>query len=140
LSLDPQGALDITGTPGSLEDAIGDATIQERSQGRFDSTRALTNAIRRGDRDAMRMWEDSVRSLSAALASLINILDPEVVILGGGIARAGATLFRPLKQFLDMFEWRPGESKARIVTAKLGDRAGAFGAAWNAIQFASVDK
>jgi len=137
LSLDPQGALDITGTPGSLEDAIGDATIQKRSQGRFDSTRALTNAIRRGDGDARRIWQESLRSLGAATASLINILDPEVVIIGGGITRAGATLFRPLKQFLNKFEWRPGGAEARIVTARLGDRAGAFGAACNAIQFAS---
>ena len=140
LSLDPQGALDITGTPGSLEDAIGDATIRKRSQGRFDSTRGLTNAVRRGNREAVRIWKDSVRNLAAASASLINILDPEVVILGGGIARAGAILFRPLKEFLNQFEWRPGGSKARTVTAKLGDRAGAFGAAWNAIQFASDDK
>jgi glucokinase len=137
LSLDPRGALDITGTPGSLEDAIGDATIQKRSQGRYDSTRALTNAVRRGDRDAIRIWQDSVRGLAAATASLINILDPDVVIFGGGITRAGATLFRPLKRFLDKFEWRPGGAKARIVPAKLGDRAGAFGAAWNAIQFPS---
>jgi glucokinase len=140
LSLDPQGDLDITGTPGSLEDAIGDTTIQKRSQGRFDSTRALTNAVRRGDRDATRIWQDSVRGLAAATASLINILDPDVVILGGGITRAGATLSRPLKRFLDKFEWRPGGSKARILRAKLGDRAGAFGAAWNAVQFSSDDK
>jgi glucokinase len=140
LSLDPRGARDITGTPGSLEDAIGDATIEKRSQGRFHSTRALVNAVRRGDAEAKRVWEDSVRALAAAIASLINILDPEVVILGGGIVRAGAALFRPLRRFLDDFEWRPGGAQARIVTAKLGDRAGAFGAAWNAIQFAAIAK
>jgi len=140
LSLDPHGLPDITGTPGSLEDAIGDATIKKRSQGRFASTHELTDAVRRRDREALRLWRDSVRGLAAATASLINILDPETVILGGGIARASTILFRPLKQFLDKFEWRPGGSKARIVAAKLGDRAGAFGAAWNAIQFVSNSK
>jgi glucokinase len=140
LSLNPQGPPDITSTPGSLEDAIGDATIQKRSQGRFDSTRKLANAVRRGDREARRVWQDSLRTLAAATASLINTLDPETVILGGGIARAGVTLFRPLRQFLDKFEWRPGGSKARIVPARLGDRAGAFGAAWNAIQFGAEQK
>jgi glucokinase len=140
LSLDPKGPPDITGTPGSLEDAIGDATIQKRSQGRFDSTRALVKAARRGDVEARRTWKDSIRALAAATASLINILDPEVVILGGGIARAGAILFRPLKRFLNDFEWRPGGARALIVPARLGDRAGAFGAAWNAIQLASTHK
>jgi glucokinase len=55
------------------------------------------------------------------------------VIIGGGIAKAGPALFRPLKEFLARFEWRPGGQRARIVPAKLGDRAGAFGAAWNAL-------
>jgi glucokinase len=140
LSLDPHGPPDVTGTPGSLEDAIGDATIKKRSKGRFNSTLALTNAARRDDSEAKRIWQDSIRALAAATASLINILDPEVVILGGGIAAAGATLFRPLQRFLDDFEWRPGGSQSRIVPAKLGDRAGAFGAAWNAIQFASNNR
>jgi glucokinase len=61
-------------------------------------------------------------------------LDPEVVILGGGITQAGAALFSPLRVFLNRFEWRPGGARARIVRAKLGDRAGSFGAAWQAIQ------
>jgi glucokinase len=73
--------------------------------------------------------------LAAAIVSFINVLDPERVILGGGIAQAGTVLLRPLKTFLDKFEWRPGGARARIVTAKLGDRAGAFGAAWNAMHF-----
>ena len=133
LSLNPLGSLDITGTPGSLEDAIGDCTIKARSQGRFKSTSALVQASRLGDVDARRVWLESVRALAAAVASLVNVLDPEVVILGGGISQAGPALFRPLRTFLDQFEWRPGGVRVRLVAAKLGGRAGAFGAAWNAI-------
>jgi glucokinase len=134
VSLAPEGPADITGTPGSLEDAIGDSTVQARSHGRFCSTRDLVAAARKRDADACRIWIASVRSLAAGIASLINALDPEVVILGGGITQAGAALFRPLQDFLNQFEWRPGGARARIVRAKLGDRAGAFGAAWQAIQ------
>jgi glucokinase len=71
--------------------------------------------------------------LAAGIASLINVLDPQVVVVGGGIASAGAALFNPLKTYLTEFEWRPSGRKARIVPAKLGGRAGAFGAAWNAM-------
>jgi glucokinase len=134
ISLDPQGAPDITGTPGSLEDTIGDCTVQQRSRGRFASTRALVEACRLGDGEAERIWEKSVRALAAAVASLINVLDPEVVVLGGGISRAGPMLFAPLRKLLDEFEWRPGGRKVRLVRARLGDRAGGFGAAWNALQ------
>jgi glucokinase len=134
LSLNPEGRPDITGTPGSLEDAIGDSTLSLRSGGRFTSTRDLVAAARKRDKDASKIWLTSVRALAAGIASLINALDPQVVILSGGITNAGGALFRPLAGFLDQFEWRPGGAQARIVRARLGDRAGAFGAAWKAIQ------
>lgn len=133
ISLDPVGAPDITCTPGSLEDAIGDCTVRARSRDRFPSTKALVTACQKGDREARAVWDKSVHTLGAGIVSLINALDPEVVIIGGGIAKAGAHLFRPLKQYLAHFEWRPGGARVRVVPAKLGDRAGAFGAAWNAI-------
>jgi glucokinase len=56
-------------------------------------------------------------------------VDPEVVILGGGIAGAGPALFEPLERFLDSVEWRPLGRRARILPAALGDLAGAIGAA-----------
>jgi glucokinase len=134
ISLDPNGSGDITGTPGSLEDAIGDSTVQARSRGRFSSTRALVAAAQKRDPEARKIWLASVRALAAGITSLINALDPEVVILGGGITQAGAALVRPVREFLNQFEWRPGDARARIVRAKLGERAGAFGAAWQAMQ------
>ncbi len=135
VSLDPAGSRDICGTPGSLEDAIGECTIKTRTQGQFPSTQALVAASKKNDRDAQRIWLKSVQDLAAAIASLINVLDPEVVVIGGGIAKAGSALFRPLKHYLARFEWRPGGSRVRVVPAKLGDSASAFGAAWNAIHF-----
>lgn len=133
LSLNPDGPLDVTHSPGSLEYAIGDYTVSERSSGRFSSTADLVGAVRQGDSEARAVWLKSVRALGAALAGLINVLDPQVVVIGGGISQAGPALFRPLRTCLDQFEWRPGGHRAKIVAARLGDRAGAFGAAWNAI-------
>jgi glucokinase len=135
ISLDPAGPPDIVGTPGSLEDAMGGCTLQSRTNGRYKSTQELIVASNRQDPEARSIWLKSVQALAAAIASLINILDPEAVIIGGGVAKAGPALFRPLKDYLERFEWRPGGRRARIVPAKLGDRAGAFGAAWNAIHF-----
>jgi glucokinase len=135
ISLNFEGTGDVANTPGSLEDAIGECTILARTRGRFSCTQTLVAASNRNNRNARLVWQKSVRALAAGIASLINVLDPEVVVIGGGISKAGAALFRPLNQYLAQFEWRPRGASARIVRAKLGDRAGAFGAAWNAIHF-----
>jgi glucokinase len=129
VSLDPEGDLGIVGTPGSLEDAIGDHSLGERTQGRFSDTRELVAAAVVGDPVARDAWDASVRALAAAIAGLINVLDPECIILGGGISHAGDALFDPLSRYLDRYEWRPGGHRVDIVPAILGDRAGALGAA-----------
>lgn len=129
ISLNPEGPADIVGTPGSLEDAIGDATVARRSGGAFANTQELVEALRLGDACAQRVWADSVRALAAGLVSLINVLDPEVVILGGGIAGAGDDLFRPLAVEMETLEWRPFGARVPIVPAAIGDEAGALGAA-----------
>jgi glucokinase len=134
ISLDPAGPRDIANTPGSLEDAVGECTLKQRSHGRYTSTAELVAACRKGDHEARKIWLKSVEALAAGIASLINVLDPEIIVLGGGIANAGAALFRPLSKALTKFEWRPGGARVRIVAAELGERAGAFGAAWNALQ------
>jgi glucokinase len=133
VTLDADGPPDIVGTRGSLEDAIGECTLAARSGGRFRSTEALLRAAGDGDRDAEAVWLRSVHRLACGIASLINVLDPEVVLLGGGIARAGPALFDPLARFLDTLEWRPLGAATPVVPAALGEFAGAFGAARHAI-------
>lgn len=121
----------IMNTPGALELAIGDYTVGARSGGRFANTRELMRAHLAGDAFATEIWLKSVNDLARAIASFINILDPEVIIVGGGIAAAGDALFRPLTDALETMEWRPGGHRVRIVPAQLGGWAGAYGAAWN---------
>jgi glucokinase len=134
MSLDIDGEGDIVNTPGSLENAIGNCTISQRSGGKFNSTHDLVAAAERGDEEASKIWERSVHQLGCAIVSIINIADPQVVIIGGGMATAGAALFAPLQRVLDKHEWRPHGHRARIVAATLGEFAGAIGAAFNAIE------
>jgi len=131
ISLDRNGAQDIVNTPGSLEDAIGECTLKERSHGRYSSTAKLVEHYRDGDTEARRIWLDSVQHLAAGIASLINVVDPERVVIGGGIAEAGDDLFDPLNSDLDRFEWRPNQRRVDIMKAELGEFAGAFGAAYH---------
>jgi glucokinase len=131
--LNPDGPLDIVNTPGSLEDAIGEHTVRARTNGRFSSTRDLVAAYESGSAEAADIWLRSVKALGAALASLINIFDPEIVVIGGGIADANDSLFVSLRAALDKFEWRPRGHAVKLVKATLGRISGAAGAAYGAL-------
>jgi len=132
-SINSDGALDIVNTPGSLEQMIGNYNLSERSGGRFTSTRKLVEAHLGGDAEATKIWLRSMHHLAAAIASFINAFDPEVVIIGGGIAQAGSALFDPVRQYLDRFEWRPMDHRVPVIAAGLGEKAGAIGAAYHAL-------
>lgn len=136
ISLNCEDNVDITGMPGSLEDAIGNCTIQKRSMGQYKDTHTLLEAYRAGDFFAKWVWLTSVRKLAIAIASISNMISPECVILGGGITEAGSDLAEPLERFLSLYEWRPGGNKVEIVKAQFNDMAGAIGAAC----FASVQE
>lgn len=132
ISVDADGPLDVFNTPGSVEAAVGNLTIAERGSGKFANTLELIRASAEGDKDAVAIWQESVRKLAVGIVSLVNVLDPEVVIIGGGIAvGAGPLLFEPLTQYLAQYEWRPGGHRVKIVPAAAGDMAGCFGAVWN---------
>ena len=131
-TVDLDGPRTITGMPGGIEVMIGECTLHERSGGHYPSTEALVAAHRAGDPAATKIWQRSVYALACAIASAINVLDPEVVVIGGGIAKAGDALFIPLAAELDRVEWRPRGHRVPIVPATLGEWAGALGAARNA--------
>lgn len=129
ITVDAQGPLDIVGTPGSLEDAIGNHTVSKRTQGRFENTADLVAACEAGDKVAAGWWLRSVDTLAAGMTSLVNAFDPEVIVLGGGISNCGSQLLEPLREAMDRFEWCPYGERVRILPASLGSMAGSIGAA-----------
>jgi glucokinase len=70
------------------------------------------------------------RRLGEGIAGLVNILDPEVVIVGGGVAEEGAVLLEPARgAFVDAVEAPEHRPEVPILAATLGNDAGAIGAA-----------
>ncbi|KAB1147309.1 ROK family protein [Streptomyces luteolifulvus] len=89
-------------------------------------------AVECGDPHAVRVWQDAVDALADGLVTALTLLDPGTLIIGGGLAEAGETLFTPLRDAVRRrvtFQKLPS-----IVPAALGDRAGCLGAglmAWD---------
>jgi glucokinase len=127
--IDSNDDCDVTGMPGSLEECIGNCSIEKRTKGKFTSTHELLIAFRNGDAFAKNIWHTSVKKLAIGLASVSNLISPDTIIVGGGIAEANDDLFVPLNKWFDEFEWQPGGIRPQIVKAIHGDLAGAIGAA-----------
>jgi glucokinase len=127
--IDSNGDADVTNMPGSLEECIGNCTVEKRSKGKFTSTHELLDAYRNDDEFAKQVWLVSVKKLAIGLASASNFISPDTIVVGGGIAEANDDLFLPLNKWFDEFEWQPGGIRPQIVKAVHGDLAGAIGAA-----------
>jgi glucokinase len=127
--VDSDADCDVTGMPGSLEECIGNCSIEKRTNGKFSSTHELLKAYRNGDTFAKDVWLASVKKLAIGLASASNLISPDTIVVGGGIAEANDDLFIPLNKLFDVFEWQPGGIRPEIVKAMHGDLAGAIGAA-----------
>lgn len=125
-SIDQQSIL---GMPGSLEYAVGNYSIEQRSHGKFKNTYDLLEAIERKETFAQWLWLDMIRNLSLSICSLINTFSPEAIVLAGGLTHAGDHLFSTLEDFIALYEFRPKGKKTKILKAKYMDYSGALGAA-----------
>jgi glucokinase len=119
----------ILGMPGSLEYAFGNYSIKRRSRKKYNSIEQLVAAFEKGETFATWLWLDSVRNLGLAVASLINALSPEIIVLSGGITNANNLLFNHLNEFVKLYEFTPKGKTTPIVKAYFQDIAGAIGAA-----------
>jgi glucokinase len=92
---------------------------------------AVEHAARGGDALSKQLFDDAGRALGRALGGLINLLSPEVIVIGGGLINTGDLLFDPLYRALPEIAFQAPRERCRIVTAALGTDAGLVGAtAW----------
>ncbi|MBE5744598.1 MAG: ROK family protein [Clostridiales bacterium] len=91
--------------------------------------RTVFVAMRNGDETAKRVVEEYVGYVSEGIADLVNILRPEAIVLGGGVANEGETLFQPLRKAVDERSYIAMDIvPLKVVGAQLGNRAGVYGA------------
>lgn len=99
----------------------------------------VTQAATEGDSVAVAILAEVGRRLGEGVAGLVNILDPEIVVVGGGVAEVGDVLLEPLRRaYADSVEGGDVRADVPIVPARLGNDAGAIGAALLAIEAAAT--
>lgn len=103
------------------------------AEGVFDryllTPKAVGDAAAAGDEVACEVLEETGYYIGLGVASCINIFNPEVFVIGGGIAQAGTPLFDPIMRTVRANAVGTMYAKCRIVAAALGDNAGIMGAA-----------
>lgn len=140
--IDPAGPQCNCGTAGHLE-ALTSAPwlVAKARQGLQQGTASsLANiadleakhifaAAGQGDPLAVRLVEDNAHYLGMGIANLVNIFNPELVVLGGGVAAAGDLLLVPVRRQVASLALKVPAQQVRIVPAQLGNWAGSYGAA-----------
>ena len=116
---------------GHLEGYVSGTAATKVAQEAFGSavdSHRLVRLATEGDERAVELLTGIGRRLGAGIGSLVNIFDPELVVIGGGFAAAGDFLFDPAREVMQREALAPESDRVRIVRAELGTTAGLIGA------------
>lgn len=130
MSVDYDGPACACGNRGCLELYAGTPAILAALRplrGEDVTLDAVIAAARRGDRACTRVIADAGRRTGEVLANVCNLLNPELIIVGGELSVAGDALLDPMREMISRHALSLASSAVRIVPAKLGNRAGALG-------------
>ncbi|MDD5747231.1 MAG: ROK family protein [Candidatus Omnitrophica bacterium] len=105
--------------------------VRELAEGKVENVTAdlIIEAARQNDPFAIELLEKAGLNLGVRLAYLINLFNPEIVILGGGMERAGDLILEPIKRMVRRLAFEEPASMVRIIPSRLGENAVSLGAA-----------
>lgn len=144
-SIDYQGRIGAYGNRGALEDYVGNNEIAADARNAYEaqgiyknisdcSPAALASAASQGDAIAMQLWDDIARKLATTVMNCCWLLNPEAIVIGGGVAKAGDLLLGPLQKHLFQQLSGPFKDHLTLLPARFGSEAGMVGAATLALE------
>lgn len=151
--IDPNGPLCSCGRRGCLEtmtsatamirmarEAIDSGEVSVLSKAENLEARDIIRAAQAGDKVADRIINNAAYYLGLGLGNVINLLNPDTIVVGGGVSRAGEILFAPLRANTALHSLESAGQAVKIVPAELGNDAGCIGAAALVRQETSLKK
>jgi len=147
MTLNPQGERCRCGNYGCLETYIGSSYVVKKAVMKIRkgekslikkmvggnlksvSSETVQAAALKGDRLARGIWKEAGEYLGIALSGVINLLNPEVIVFGGGMAKAGELIFKPMKAEIRKRTFRAPFEKVKFAWTKFGEDLGVIGAA-----------
>jgi glucokinase-like ROK family protein len=151
LAIDPQGELCVCGLRGCVATRVGSRALIARATALRDeypesplaggepTITAIEDAALAGDPLALRVVDEAAEYLGIAVASMLNLINPGRVIIGGGLARLGELLLSRLRRSISSRTLLSSIAPTEIVTSELGPRTVALGAATLVLQNALAD-
>lgn len=107
--------------------------LYEMTKDRELEAKDVFDAAKQGDKFSIDIVDDIAEFISYGLGNILNILDPQIVVIGGGVALAGELLFSKIREKLSKYTLVPILETLEIKEAMLGNDAGIYGAAYLAM-------
>ena len=123
--IDPNGYKCGCGNHGDLEAMASGTSIRTRSG---EDAMAIHIKAQQGDKKAIKVINETAYYLGIGIANLVNIFNPELVVVGGGLSNMGELLLKPTRQEFNKHALALPKKSVKIVRAKLRARAGLLGA------------
>lgn len=115
-----------------LETYIGNNRILKDAKRLFKrnvSLEELSGLAKKKNQKALKIWAQVAKRLGVALTGIVNLLNPDCIVIGGGVSNAGRILFDKVRQEISERAMPVQARHVKILKAKLGDNAGLIGAA-----------
>jgi glucokinase len=147
VSIDANGSRCTCGGIGCMEAYIGGWAIARHGEMAVHSERSslireiagdgqitaevVAKAAEQGDSAAIDIFARGGRALAVGVGSLVNVFNPELIVIGGGLARAGELIFEPFRSSLRQYTMLPIYQHVTVVSSALETNTGVYGAAAN---------
>jgi predicted NBD/HSP70 family sugar kinase len=141
VTIDENGPICKCGSRGCLDTLAGGPALLElfRDDPSVQRIRDLLLRAEAGDASSRRVIADAGRHIGIAVASLSNLFDPEVLVIGGELALSGETLLAPLRHALERSALAGGHGVPEVVQGELGEQAELIGCLALAIESVGID-